>query len=57
MRRAYSAGGSGDWENSLEEFLKDGRLIVWAGIKMKECNDEVEAGDEGRSSMAQDIFV
>ena len=56
MRRACCAGRSGDWENCLEEFFKDGRLSVWASVKVSECCNEVEAGDEGRLSIAQDIL-
>ena len=32
MRRAHYAGKSGDWENYLEEFLKD-RLNILASVK------------------------
>ena len=56
MRRAYYAGRSGDWESYQEEFRKDGKLSVWASIEEGECHDEVEAEDDGRSSVAQDVL-
>ena len=34
MRRAYYEGRSGDWQNYLEKFLKDGMLSVWASVKV-----------------------
>ena len=49
MHRAYFAGKSGDWEMYLEEFRKDEKHV-------RECCNEVEAEDEGRSSIAQDIL-
>ena len=55
MRRAYYAVKSGDWENSLEEFLNGDRLSVWASVKVRECCNEVESEDEGSVSNAQDI--
>ena len=56
MRRPYCAGRSGGWESHQEEFWKDGKFSVWASTKVRECYDEVEAEDEGRLSIAQDIL-
>ena len=51
MRRACYAAKSGDWGNSVEAFLKDGKLSMWACVKVRECYSEVELEDEGRVSI------
>ena len=56
MRRTYYAEKSCDWENYLEEFLKDGKVSMWASVKVTECYSQVELEDEGRVSIAQDII-
>ena len=56
MRQIYYAGKSGDWETHLEEFLGNGKLSVWASVKVRECFSVVEQEDEGRESIAQDIL-
>ena len=47
---------SGDGENYLDVFLKDDRLSTRASAKVVECCNEVEAEDEGRVIVAQDIL-
>ena len=56
MRRAYCARWSGDWENYLEEFLGNGKIGVWASVKVRDCISEVEQEDEGWLSIAQAIL-
>ena len=53
MRRAYCAG---NWESYKEEFQKDGKLSVWASIKVTECYENVQYVEKGRPSIAQDIL-
>ena len=42
--------------NYLNVFLKDDRLSKWASVKVRACFNDTEAEDEGRISVAQDIF-
>ena len=56
MHLAYYAGKSGDWERFLEEFRKIDKLSVLGSITVRDSYNEVEAEDEGRSSIAQDIL-
>ena len=56
MRPAYYAGKSGDWKSCLEQFRIDDKLSVWASVKVRECYNEVDAEDESRLSIAQDIL-
>ena len=55
-RRTYYAEKSCDWENYLEEFLADGKVSMWASVKVRESYGQVELEDEGRVSIAQDIL-
>ena len=48
--------GQVNGKHCLEEFVKDGRFSVSASVKVRECYNEVEAEDEGRLSIAQDIL-
>ena len=45
-----------DWEKYLGVFLIDGKLSIWASVKMRECYSEVELEDEGWVSIAQDTI-
>ena len=52
LRRNQAIG-----QNLSGQFLGNGKLIVWASAKKRECYDEVEQEDEDRQSIAQDIFA
>ena len=49
MRKTFSAGKSGDWE----EFLENDRLSAWRSVKVGECYNGV---GEDRQGIAQQIM-
>ena len=51
MRQALAPRKLGDWA----DFLENKKVSVWASVKVRECNSEVEQEDEHRKTIAQQI--
>ena len=43
-------------KNYLEVYLEDDVLRLWASVKVRECYNEVDSEDEGRTGIAQEIL-